>query len=336
MRCYRRIRSRVLQRTLVSIAKSESRVLGTIARSHVAVRQRSGSARATIVDRVILEYGNLGDPLNGSLSFPPVIDVVIPVGQNDVSLLPLVLAGIREAVRNPIRQITVLGRCSPTMTRILAEDGGVLFVDEESILSPAINEFLDSLQEQFHTKNWFYQQALKWKAVLMSSANAVLVVDADTILLRERIFFDGEQQLLMSVHEFNQPYEDHFISILGSKSEPALACSFVAHHQLMIPQRVREMFQEIDQQEDTALLSWFRAGADTGQSSVSEYHTYGRWLIDRYPEQVCLARWGNLPLPRSKLGFSEGRSVPADTLRQLQDRFGGAYSLSAHGYLDLI
>ncbi len=299
-------------------------------------RSGSGLRHTGLVGRIALEFASPRDPLGGAALSPAGIEVMIPAGPREICLLPLVEAGVRRSVTDLVSDVVVVcpTRHDGSWSSLRPFAGRI--VPEEGYLPVSIEQAMSKLSGRVHQAFWFRQQAIKLWWVLTSHAPAVLIVDADTVLLQPRRFYDGYRQVLNPVHEFHAPYEEHFRLHfgLGRATAASRAVSFVAHHQIMIPELVREMFSTIAPDPETALLSWFQEGAHGDASTVSEFHTYGRWVMENRSDRAVLARWANAPARRSELlGLTSG--IPStDAIPVLQSRFGNAMSVSAHGYLE--
>ena len=75
---------------------------------------------------------------------------------------------------------------------------------------------MEALKLRFQSRyGWTLQQFLKISFVLESSLDAILIVDADTVLLEERSWIsDSGRQILTPSDEFNISYYD-FLSTIG-------------------------------------------------------------------------------------------------------------------------
>jgi hypothetical protein len=274
------------------------------------------------------------DPLHDCDVSTVSLAVAIPCGPGDVEILPLVLAGLRRGIAGPVRKVEVVAPAAVLAAlhdRLDQSDHAVIVREEETLLPPLVVDALYSYGGGRSTP-WLLQQAIKLMMVLGSDQPAVLVLDADTVLLQPRTWVCGTRQVLAVVHEFHEPYDQHFRFLFGD-IDHGRRVSFVAHHQLMQPHLVREMMSEIDTDPIEALAIWIRSARRDCASPVSEYHTYGRWLWERHPECTALARWGNMPVPRPRLSRTVGnRSGPA-ALDAISRTFRGVGSVSSHRYL---
>jgi hypothetical protein len=154
---------------------------------------------------------------------------------------------------------------------------------------------------------WHLQQVLKYALARSSSAAATLIVDADTVLIRRKTWLDSRgTQLVQFSEEFHQPYMNHFQAFFGLPK--TLPVSFVSHHQLMQSDVVRDMFPT-----EQKLLDWLDYGREDPSLKISEYETYGAYLLAKYPKRVAFGTWSNLWSPHlalaKRLGLESRKPV---------------------------
>ncbi len=287
-----------------------------------------------LLDRVAYVQSLPLDPLAGDSTELPAVDIVIPCGPADAELLPLVIAGAAEGISNPIARISVIGG-----TRVreviagLKSRSQVDFINETNVLEPATAKAVTGYPDSGR-RAWVLQQALKWTASLRSPAPGVVVLDADTVLIRSRTWLNNEQQVVLPVHEMHKPYERHFEAVFGARTSGRAEVSHVAHHALFQPSIVRQIFLEVAESVDEGIAKWIRGVVPSdGASPLSEYHTYAAWLEDRRPGVAVRARWANVPCPRADIAAVVRGLEGADAISALRDRYPGAASVSSHSYL---
>lgn len=283
---------------------------------------RTKSRRVRHASRMFLEASLPSDPLKGEDSLPE-IDLIIACHHKDLKTLPLAIAGAREASRNAIAQ-TLVVTPDKTLLKDLLTTPNVLVMNQEDLLPGHILETAVRLAPPGRA-GWVIQQLIKFHACLNSDRDACLVVDADTILLRPRTWLDSHgRQLLSLSHELHDPYVNHVRAIWPGTITTAV--SFVTHHQLMQRELVLEMFGL----QGKGLEAWIEGADWTQPSAVSEYHSYGTWLLSHHKERGILSNWGNQNYPRRYLpeNVDAGRELAG-----LRAKFPSAWSVSAHSYL---
>ena len=126
---------------------------------------------------------------------------------------------------------------------------------------------------------WLLQQYVKTKFV-HSAENPVLIVDADTFLVKKIDFISTlTHTFLLNENDFHYPYNRHFERFAGLKA-PLL--NFVSHTQIQLPSIVRDIYG-LD--FESGWIRWLNSGYSKGENSpVSEYQTYGAYLSVTSPK----------------------------------------------------
>ena len=245
------------------------------------------------------------DPLAGRVADP--LDVVIPVGSRDVPLLatgwaldsvldPFVTTGITLVTPKALREAlqASISEYPPAVPwRVLS--------DEDLLPDRVADVVEETVPEARH--GWVRQQLVKWNVALTSDVGAVLVIDADTRLLRSRTWLSGGVQILTPVLENHRAYKAHIRRVLPGI--PRLPISFVAHHQVIQRDILTAMLDAMGGSTE-GQVAWIRAADWSDSSALSEYDTYAAWALATCPQRVVLARWGNFPAGREGLHSRSG------------------------------
>lgn len=198
-------------------------------------------------------------------------------------------------------------------------------VDEESILD---RNFLAELTKTFGRRDtWVYQQSLKLAAVSQSDGEYVMILDADTVLLRKRPWVTASgAQLLCVSDEFNEDYY-LFLSQLGAFSK-APDFTFVTHHMLFQTRLVRQMLNELGISNFSDLLDSMIRNADLKAFSplCIDYELYGQWLSMNNESNFCLVKWSNLGISKGNLELILNSRIRMSILKLLFN------SLSFHSW----
>jgi hypothetical protein len=238
------------------------------------------------------------------------IDVVIPAHPKDGPVL-------RHAVRGVLRHVVDLGRVfvvSGTPFRV--GDDRVVWVPEPTLPSlPSLDDvrgrWLAQRPETADRAAWVYQQLLKLGAAsyIDGLSKAYLAMDADVIFMRPTwLAGDGARFPYTRATEYHQPYREAYRRLLGSP--PASGHSFVTHQMLFDRELVSELQREI---EELHGIPWYWAFVDATSfdhgAPISEWETYGHWMLDRHPEHMEMQQlsWRNVatvpwPMGRAILG----------------------------------
>ena len=313
---------------------SNSRLLGALTRKGLVAIERVTAQPPNGFLRSLASVSQPIDPLVRSRSLPE-ISVVIPFVEKDLATLEMAVIAASQTIRNPVSEIVIATPRAP-------EGEGPAFEEAESFallagvidrhpeVSLAFDEdivgetFLSLLQENgLSLDGWSKQQILKFKAVLGAKSAATLVLDSDTVLLTEKTWFSkDEKQILQFSEEFHRPYRNLMKDWIGLV--PCLPVSFVTHHQLMQKEIVAEIFSG-----DEAFLSWCQL-AKTPGNKMSEYETYGHYVVENHPTRVEFASWSNLWSPGLQrfLEISRSGKEPRELVK-------GYNSISFHSHSQL-
>ncbi len=246
----------------------------------------------------------------------PIIDIAIVCHQKDFSNLHLVIEGARSNVTNPIGKILLV---TPELlsAKLQSQFPDCLVLTDESVLGVDLIKVINELVP-LQRRGWIIQQVIKFRIALMSDEIASLIIDADTILLQPRIWLDSNgNQILCISDSWHLPMKNHQRKVLGGRNYPLM---FVTHHQLMKRDSVREIFGAGGE----GLLEWLELGDYTEVSAISEYDTYGEWMVANRPEQIKFAKWNN---------FSIKLSPHESSMEQILYKNSRYHSISNHSYL---
>ena len=270
-----------------------------------------------------------------NLQLPPAtsnlkIDLLFVAARKDLETFPLAaFYAFQSVIGGEVQQISVIAPQKDV--RLFENVIGSTFlpinvIDEESIISSAT---IIQLKEIYSNRfGWVLQQIIKLRFVENSNADGVLVVDADTILLKKRKWLDyGEKQILTPTWEFHRPYYNFLNSLNICSQIPTY--TFVPHHMLMQPKIVSELISHLGWEKDSDLLKSIKSVDLPGENSPFsiDYELYAQYMFKNYPELLTLEKWANLSLARSKHGFGQ-------QFKRLLPKVGKSFaSLSFHSYL---
>lgn len=224
------------------------------------------------------------------------MDVLIPAIPRDAEVVPLVIEGIRKNVRHPVGSVYLVGPAHEGL-REVARNAGAQFVDEWEMLPLGLKQFRFS-PRGIDRRGWILQQLIKLSGFNISSAENLLVVDADTVFVRAVAFDEPAGAVLMYSDEFYAPYFDACRKLLGrGKSFPF---SFVAHAMRFERPAMENLHAAIEAHTGKPWMEAIIESLDPNEiSGFSEYETYGNF---RYRSGGVVTRyWENLSLPRHRL-----------------------------------
>lgn len=187
-----------------------------------------------------------------------------------------------------------LGECEQLFSKTGIE---IKVINENTLVSK--NQF-SKLSQHFSLRDtWVLQQILKVQAVLTSEADAVLILDSDTLLLRKRPWFDqNAKQILTPTYEFNAPYYIFLNKLISTKKIPDY--TFVSHHMIIQPNILRQILGNNKLLILDNLIDYCCINSDKSvQSPICiEYELYGQYLTSRDKNKVFFALWSNATIPK--------------------------------------
>jgi hypothetical protein len=248
------------------------------------------------------------------------LDVVIPVAGTDTAVLPLTIAGLRRNLAHPLGKIMVVTEAGSEAHQVAAELGCDV-IDQDTVV-PVRRTDLDYRVEPWDRSGWLLAQLLKLSVDTLSTEDHVLVIDADTVLIRPQTFTRRGAVVALVSSEYHLPYFDAYQALLG---EPARSrVSFIAHHSVMNRQTLADLKALIERRRERP---WWQAILDVCDfsqlSCFADYELYGNYKLSRSRSTVR-RWWANCPLPRDRMS----------SLDELQRRYGSQYrTVSFHHWI---
>ena len=259
-----------------------------------------------------------------------IIDVLIPVVEKDLDVLPYVIDAARKNVRHPIGEIFIV---APESSKIqnLSIEKNCKFIDENTIL-PITKKDIDYCPKKRNSyvdrSGWLFQQLLKLSGDTLSSREGYLVLDADTVLIRPHIFEQNNKTVFFLRSLYYRPYFETYLKLLGENAiGPSRSTFFISHYMFFKKKRVAELKKLIETRHQT---DWYSAILDSMNKkkwdSFSEYETYGNFMLKNYPEQIILKSRRNLGLKRSSI-----KNISRINIKELANKHG-IRSMSFHSW----
>ena len=233
------------------------------------------------------------------------IDLLIPVCEKDLSILPLALEGARRQIQHPIAAIYILAAPSP-LVEAFCREHDCRFVDESSVLGyDARSLDVKCGPEQANRSGWIFQQLLKLSG-RVGESRYFLTLDSDHILLRPHTFLtrDG-RTVFYGSREYNKPYYENIERLIGFYPDTRL--SYVAHKMLFDREYLAALREELERRHGKP---WDRVVVDSLDrqhiSGFSEFELYGNWV----PAER------KLHLPWRAHSLTQDKRADYDTLRR--------------------
>lgn len=227
------------------------------------------------------------------------IDIVIACIDKDLPVLKFCIQAARLFIADGIDRIYVVAPQSPGI-KAVAQAQGAIFVDENDVLELKRSD-VHCIAQNLDRSGWIFKQILVLAADRISPAEHVLILDADTVLIRPHTFlFHGKTTFFVS-NELHPPYFDAYRKLL--KMPWRFPLSFVSHYMLFSRERLERLREDIARESGCV---WYDAILDTARDATdisffSEYEMYGNYCTFRYPDDVLIQYWNNLSQPRTML-----------------------------------
>ena len=234
------------------------------------------------------------------------IDLVFVVTRKDFAVLrfslPKAFQSIPTQMRGKIHLIVPTQDVEDCLALFKEQGLPIGVFDEDLIIEESDRQVLMNKFGSRYT--WVLQQLLKVAAVMDSKSKATLIVDADTVLLRSRNWFNKQgQQILMPSEEYNADYYS-FLSQFGICNNPP-KYTFITHHMLIQREYLSEAFEVLGISTIRELIDLMSKKTQIhSQSPVCvDYELYGQFMFNRNPEQIALSRWSNIGISVSRLEY---------------------------------
>lgn len=262
--------------------------------------------------RKFVDSCQLASPLGGDAKTK--ISVVIPCHPKDSALISIVLEGLEKNCLNTISEVIIV---SPEKISNKIKTGlNLRFLTDDLILE---DQLVDLVKRNFPNSQfgWVVQQVLKIQTSLyFATQDNILVLDSDTVLIKPTLFVIEGRQILNITREYHRQYVNQYQNY--SRTGFDTGFSYVTHFQLW----QREVITALWGGE--SIKEWLSCADLSTSSSISEYHTYGSFLVENFPHRLVYANWGNCETSRMSLAFS--------SYEEIRNLLPNARSVSIHSY----
>jgi hypothetical protein len=228
------------------------------------------------------------------------IDVVIPCHEKDIRTLDLVIDGVKKYVKN-LRRIIVVSSAQYTQQAEWFDQARYPF-SKEDVFQLACG---GGDRERFNKSRirdkvgWLYQQFLKLYAhrVIPNIADNILIVDAETIFLRDISFIDQKGFALYCLYDdgFWKTFFFHAQKFLPEIKQRFNAKSGESHHMLFQRHVLEHMFAAIEKRYRKEPWRAMCASIDKERLVFSEYEIYVNYAFAiKANVKVRPLKWKNM------------------------------------------
>ena len=296
---------------------------------------RNSDGRYSFYMRSILTRIFKFDPLKRKESSP--IELVLLVARKDIKILPYSIVSSLTGCTNQVLSLTIV---SPSDIK----------TDVEKILHrlrPAIEVPVNlETDENVLYKNGlggfkFATSASKMQTLKLclpfATSDDLLIIDADTLLLRKRNWLSGETQISPVAQEYLLAYNTFTKNSLKTKNVSGLG--FVTHHGLLRGKVITPMIHDLGGIKEItgAVNTGIELNWNENFGSPSEWQLYGEYATSKKTLFKSIpAGFSNLGISRNLIDLDEFPSYQdcfkhVTRLRELIPELG---SLSMHAYKD--
>lgn len=231
------------------------------------------------------------------------IDVVIPCTEKDLPTLEYAIQGIKKHGKD-IRRVIVISRNKLTESaEWYPEDNFPITKDDVlRVLFQNDKERVKYLKNPKNRLGWMYQQLLKFYApfVIPDISENVLILDSDTVFLRDVSFLDHEGRALFNPGtEYTKEYFVHMSHVLPSLKRIDSKTSGISHHMLFEKPVLNSLFAEVENLHSKPFWEVVIGKIDPKlifSSPFSEYEMYFSYAMQssQAVDQVRHLKWSNI------------------------------------------
>jgi hypothetical protein len=212
---------------------------------------------------------------------------LIVAHERDKPILELCIDGIRKHCVG-VNRIVVISKSQLSNS---AE-----WMDESTF--PFSFQDVASIVGNTNRTGWFFQQLLKLYALSILNEELGIVVDADTVFLRNVTFTTNDKKLLFNTGtEYHQPYFGHISRLLPDLKKMS-NLSGICHHMIYSRILLDRMFKQVERIHKKPFWKCMLQCVDPAHyeaSGMSEYELYFNWVLKYAPEhyQIRQLSWKN-------------------------------------------
>lgn len=214
------------------------------------------------------------------------IDIIIPVIEKDLDILPLCLEGVRKCIQNTIADIYIV---APAKERIIAfaSKYHLQFVDESTILGYSPKDIRLITNAGTDRSGWIFQQLLKLSGAIGTN-RFFAVIDSDHILVQPHTFIARDRKLVFyQSKEFYYPYYANIKRLIGKY--PYEHLSYIAHKMVFDKEKLSALKAIIESKSSTN-QQWDKLIINSldrkYSSSFSEFELYGYYTTSKEKIQL--------------------------------------------------
>lgn len=243
-----------------------------------------------IKTRLWILYKNISTIYDENDSFC-TIDLLITLIDKDIMVAEKCVKSVKLYSLNKIRNVYIVAPDTINI-RNFCKENNCNFIDED-LVSPYTSKELLSKGINKQRVGWIKQQLIKLNSDNLSHIlDRYLIIDADTVLLKNQYFSKKGVDILKFSDEFHFLYKISNKYILGNYFYSFK--SFIAHHQLIQKTTLSEMKLNISRLHKKEWYDVFVETAKKNSNYVSEYELYAQFCIINKRRNFKQQYWFNI------------------------------------------
>jgi hypothetical protein len=247
------------------------------------------------------KWRRAGFAAHGGPQQGPLVDIVIPTIGKDQRLLQAYLDRLRSHLYENIGTVFIVAPTTDTTLHDFARENHATLIDERTVLGYG-KEKIEYYVGGLDRRGWLFQQLLKLSGDQFVTASEYIIVDSDTLLTQPYRFHTSDgKTILFESTEWHPPYFEAFKKLFGYDAPHPL--SLTSHMMLFSCERLALMKAEIRARHGLPWDEAYRTACDTtNNSGISDYDTYGQWLLKNFPEDTITLPLYNQSFARHRFG----------------------------------
>lgn len=209
------------------------------------------------------------------------IDIIIPIIEKDLVILPLCLEGLKNNVSHKIENIYIIAPDNK-LIKEFTKTNNLIFIDENTVLGYSSKDINYTTTNGLNRSGWIFQQLLKLSG-RVGTSKYYLVIDADHILLKPHVFItENNLMVFYQSSEYHIPYYKNINKLI--KFYPTSLFSYVSHKMIFDKEELKKLHLKIEMASNKK-LNWdeiILSSIDINENSCfSEFELYGNYLDKR-------------------------------------------------------
>lgn len=230
------------------------------------------------------------------------LDVVITCHPKDTHQLENCIDGVLKYVKN-VQKVYLIMLEEPEFISKYKRDI-VVWCNESSMSYPfSVDYFKQQLPDEFkYRAGWYYQQMVKlYCDTIPNIREYVLVIDADTTIVRSFPLFNKEGSVIFGYEDnpetFNDPYRTTGQKLCPNFKFPLWnKVSVIDHHMVFYVPFLQDMRNKIESSSEKPM--WEAVGEIVSKihtlSGFSEYEMYGNYVYQYHPNDIVLHKLNHI------------------------------------------